>query len=147
MGFLYVRTGAHTITIESTRRYVKAFRNPYKLMVDYVIIWNATCMRWGAHPTTSTTSPACKHWLEPVTSPYPYYMSASLAAIPLLTSILSTFKTAKLVACTGPRMTWGVHSYGCAHHTPLKLWTTVPRSEGVLFLNQRLIQKLLHITL
>jgi len=36
IGFVDVRTGAHTNTIKSTWRHVKAFLDLYKRMVDYI---------------------------------------------------------------------------------------------------------------
>jgi hypothetical protein len=36
MGFVDLRTGAHTSTIESTWRHVKAFLNPYNRQTDYM---------------------------------------------------------------------------------------------------------------
>jgi len=112
IGFVYVRNGAHTYTIESTWRHVKTFLKPYNRMADYVT-WLATCLQWVAHPTTSTTYPT------------------SCVSLQALTE--ARHLPPALVTRRRP-----IHHFKrIVTHIPLKLWITVPHSEAASILTPR----------
>lgn len=79
----------------------------------------------------------CKHWLERVTCPQHWSCATSLAVFPFITSSVLLPTTGRGVAHNVPWITWGFYSWCSARHTPLQLWITVPRSEGVSFLTLR----------
>jgi len=75
MGFADQRTGAHTNTIESTRRHVKAYLSPYNRKVDYIYhlthyMFAAKCRVEKLHPFTKIPAPRRHNGLEPM-SPTP----------------------------------------------------------------------------
>ena len=96
-------------------------------------IISTTCLLLRADLTTSITTPISSVSLQTWSGAWPNRDQCwSLAFAPHNTSILIPSTTGWLVVRSVPRMRWGVHSWSCAHHTPLKLLTTLPHSEGVI---------------
>ena len=123
IGFVDVRTGAHTNTIESTWHHIRHFLIPTTGWGTTSITWPTTCLRRGADPRKWTSSQISMKWLQAWTeASYPPSFPVMPPSDSQLLHYWCTFFACDITYCmaTNPlrsiQVTVGYVTFSCVTH-------------------------------